>query len=186
MDKRLPTSVLEEMNSLSNEQRVELTELVDLAVEGDEAALKAFEEKASFAPYYLSDTFGNLGKVTRDKLLRAFLELHPAYRRGVEIAAEDLVAEMLGTEPTPVERLLVEQVVSCWVESSMVDQVATEKLNTGETTNSQLEFYHRWQGRAQRRFLAACKTLAQVRKLLGINVQINIAEKQINVQGSQR
>ena len=31
--------------------------------------------------------------------------------------------------------------------------------------------------------LSACKTLAQVRKLLGVNVQINIAEQQVNVAG---
>ena len=34
------------------------------------------------------------------------------------------------------------------------------------------------------RFLAACKALAQVRKLLGVTVQINIAEKQINTVGA--
>ena len=28
--------------------------------------------------------------------------------------------------------------------------------------------------------MSACKTLAQVRKLLGVNVQINIAEQQVN------
>ena len=37
--------------------------------------------------------------------------------------------------------------------------------------------------RAHGRFLSACKALAQIRKLLGVNVQINIAEKQVNVAG---
>ncbi len=44
-------------------------------------------------------------------------------------------------------------------------------------------FYQKWQERCHRRFLSACKTLAQVRKLLGVNVQINIAEQQVNVAG---
>ncbi|MGD9893490.1 MAG: hypothetical protein AB7R89_17845 [Dehalococcoidia bacterium] len=35
--------------------------------------------------------------------------------------------------------------------------------------------------RAQRRYLAAIRTLAQVRRLLVPNVQVNIAENQINV-----
>ena len=38
-------------------------------------------------------------------------------------------------------------------------------------------------GRGLRRFLQACKALAQVRKLLGPNIQINVAEKQLNVMG---
>ena len=37
--------------------------------------------------------------------------------------------------------------------------------------------------RAHGRFLSACKALAQIRKLLGVNVQINIAEQQVNVAG---
>ena len=186
MGKEIPPTILRETADLADEQRAELMGLMDLAVQGDEDALKTFEEKASFAPYYLSDTFGNLGKITRDKLLATFAGQHKVYCRGIEITAEQLVEDLLGPGPTPVERLLVEQVVTCWVESSMVDQVATDRLHEGESTPAQLEFYHRWQGRAQRRFLSACKTLAQVRKLLGINVQINIAEKQINVQGGER
>jgi hypothetical protein len=104
------------------------------------------------------------------------------YRRGIELATGELVEELSGNAPSPLERLLVEQVVNCWVESSMVDQRAVDRLQQGGSTPIQLEFYHRWQARAQRRFLAACKALAQTRKLLGINVQINIADKQVNVQ----
>ena len=44
-------------------------------------------------------------------------------------------------------------------------------------------FYQKWQERSQRRFLSAVKALAQVRKLLGVNVQINFAEQQVNVAG---
>ena len=35
--------------------------------------------------------------------------------------------------------------------------------------------------RAQRRYLAAIKSLVQVRRLLGPMVQVNIAEKQVNI-----
>ena len=37
--------------------------------------------------------------------------------------------------------------------------------------------------RAQRRYLAASKTLAQMRKLRVPAVQVNIGEKQVNVAG---
>jgi hypothetical protein len=51
---------------------------------------------------------------------------------------------------------------------------------------SQVEYYQKFLDRTQKRFLNACKTLAQVRKLMGINVQINTADKQINVVQEDR
>ena len=52
-----------------------------------------------------------------------------------------------------------------------------------DNTYNRCSFYQKWQERSQRRFLSAVKALAQVRKLLGVNVQINIAEQQVNVAG---
>ena len=43
--------------------------------------------------------------------------------------------------------------------------------------------YQHWLDRAQKRYLTALKTLAQVRRLLVPVVQVNIAQKQINVAG---
>ena len=43
------------------------------------------------------------------------------------------------------------------------------------------ECLQRRQDRTQRRFTNACKALAQIRKLLGPNIQINVAEQQVNV-----
>ena len=51
---------------------------------------------------------------------------------------------------------------------------------------SQVEYYQKFLDRTQKRFLNACKTLEQVRKLMGINVQINTADKQINVVQEDR
>jgi hypothetical protein len=41
------------------------------------------------------------------------------------------------------------------------------------------EYHQRRQDRAQRRYLEAIRTLAQVRRLLAPTVQLNIAEQQI-------
>ena len=43
------------------------------------------------------------------------------------------------------------------------------------------ECLQRRQDRLQRRLTHACKGLAQIRKLLGPNIQINVAEQQVNV-----
>ncbi len=183
MRDELPESASDDVDALTEADRQELCILGNKAMDGDGEALKAFEEKGAIARCFLADQYGDLGRVVRDKLLRTFVGEDDIYRRGIELATEELVKELSGNAPSPLEQLLVEQVVNCWVESSMVDQRAVDRLHQGELTATQLEFYHRWQGRAQRRFLAARKALAQTRKLLGINVQINIAEKQINMQG---
>ena len=44
-------------------------------------------------------------------------------------------------------------------------------------------FHQKWQARAHGRLLSACKALAQIRKLLGVNVQISIAAQEVNVAG---
>jgi hypothetical protein len=49
-------------------------------------------------------------------------------------------------------------------------------------TVHQVELYQRRLDRAQKRFLSAIRTLAQIRKL-GPAVQINVAEQQVNVVG---
>ncbi|MGY8824302.1 MAG: hypothetical protein ACKVJG_10270 [Candidatus Latescibacterota bacterium] len=186
MQKLLPKNVQNATDALTDAQREEISQLAEKAVGGDTEALVAFEEKAPFAGQYLAETMGDLGRQVRHKLLSTFIGDEGAHRRGVELASEELLVDLMGPSPTPVERLLSEQVVSCWIECSMVDQCTADKARSGDYTPTQLEFYHRWQARAQRRYLAACKALAQVRKLLGINVQINIADKQINVVQKER
>ena len=43
------------------------------------------------------------------------------------------------------------------------------------------DYVQRCHDRAHRRYLHAIRTLAQVRRLLGPSVQVNIAEKQLNL-----
>ena len=46
------------------------------------------------------------------------------------------------------------------------------------------ECLQRRQDQTQRRLTNACKALAQIRKLLGPNIQINVAEQEVNVMSS--
>ena len=88
-------------------------------------------------------------------------------------------AELLGDNPTPVERLLVERVVACWV------QVQEAELRfargQGDLTIRQSDFLQRRMDSTHRRYLAALKALALVRKLAVPALQINLARKQVNV-----
>jgi hypothetical protein len=80
------------------------------------------------------------------------------------------------------ERPLVERIVACHLQVQFADQQAAAFERAGGRF-AQGEYWQKQQERAQRRYLAAMRTLAQVRRLLVPNVQVNIAENQVNVAG---
>jgi hypothetical protein len=95
-------------------------------------------------------------------------------------------AEVAGEDPTPLERLLTERVVSCWLLVELLEALTSAQLQTGEhmkdkrVSHSFLKFVLNWQESAQRRYLSAIRELARVRKLEGgtprvqYNTQINL------------
>jgi hypothetical protein len=96
-----------------------------------------------------------------------------------EVLAQQLQAlkvELGGPSPTPLEQLLTERIVICWVQVCQADLWAVRHVTQHDTWIAQR------QDRTQARLLAAIKALAQVRKLLrpGATVQVNIAQ-QVNV-----
>ena len=97
-----------------------------------------------------------------------------AYRRQLEKTAR----EVAGPNPTPLEIQLANRVALC-----ELSVVAAERLYSGCIGKS----LHIWQiaGKqldgAHRRHLSAIKTLASVRKAQLPDVQINVAEKQVNI-----
>lgn len=94
---------------------------------------------------------------------------------------ESLKKSLEGPRPSPLETLLVERIAACWLQVNYFDSRAGQ-ANGGQTIQ-QVELELKRQQSAQRRYLAAIRTLAEVRKLLGPTIQVNIAEQQVNVAG---
>jgi len=88
--------------------------------------------------------------------------------------------EVVGENPSPLERLLADRVVATWLEVQLFSGLYGAKL--GKLTPGQGDHHQKRLDRAHGRHLSAIRTLAQVRKL-GPTVQINIADKQINTIG---
>ena len=175
---RLQKSIQE----LTKAEHRKVRKLYDKAKKGDKDALRAFENSFAEAPQGL-EADGNLGRDLRRHLLDRHLGEDEVFKRGIELRAESLERDLAGDNPTPLERLLIERIVIAWVESHLVDKLCLDKLEFQLALIDKHAFYQKWQERCHRRFLSAVKTLAQVRKLLGMNVQINIAEQQVNVAG---
>jgi len=82
----------------------------------------------------------------------------------------------------PLEAMLVEHVALCWLRLQMMEQ-----KYTGATSQSlslaQGDYWERKLSSAQRRYLRAAETLARVRRLALPVMQVNIADKQVNLAG---
>ncbi|HTE19411.1 MAG TPA: hypothetical protein VK689_13635 [Armatimonadota bacterium] len=103
-------------------------------------------------------------------------------REALERKMDSLRAELEGPTPTPLEKLLVERVALCWLQANYEDIIDAQN-RTGRTWTASLSQQKRAET-AQRRFLAAVKTLATVRRLALPALQVNIAAhggKQVNV-----
>jgi len=94
--------------------------------------------------------------------------------------AKALRARLLEDAGTPLEELLVERIAVCTAALT-----AYELKLAGTTSGSiaELEFLQRRVDLAHRRLLGAVESLARVRRARLGGVQVNIAEKQINVLG---
>jgi hypothetical protein len=84
-----------------------------------------------------------------------------------------------GPTPSPTERLLIDCIVTCWAHLSYVQGKWVRAQKEGSVA-TQKDLEHLLNG-AQRRYLDAHKTLAQVRRLIVPVVQFNLANQQVNV-----
>jgi hypothetical protein len=89
----------------------------------------------------------------------------------------------LGGE-TPLEKLLAERVVACWLNVYYNDALHAMRMNN--LTWAESEYFQRRQERANRQYLLAIRMLAQVRRLLVPAVQVNIGAQQVNVANASK
>jgi hypothetical protein len=104
------------------------------------------------------------GDVTRmvERSWIGLLTCHdPLYVESVLLQAAAMKKELEGPEPTALERLLVAQIVACWLES----EYAQILLGTGDGELSRDRHRVRHADVAHRKYLAALKALATVRAL---------------------
>lgn len=82
----------------------------------------------------------------------------------VRCKLDEMKAELGGPSPGPLEVLLVERVLACWLQAHYADASYAQARGPGSTAAVRTELMKR-QESAQRRYLASLKQLAVVRKL---------------------
>jgi hypothetical protein len=93
---------------------------------------------------------------------------------------------MCDENSTPVERLIIEQILLCWVRLASTEMSYTETIQEGGAIEM-AQFQEKRLNSAHKRYAQACETLARIRKLQRKSqpVQINIATaggQQINLK----
>jgi len=139
-----------------------LQSLVKRAEQGDESALPELRAALDANPW-IWERYGDLARQSQAAWLQLIAGTNLLLRESVERKAEQLRAELAGPGPSPLEKLLVERVIACWLQVQYAD-AAYAQLQ-GPSPGQHTAALKRQAG-AQQRYLFAIKTLATVRKLL--------------------
>jgi hypothetical protein len=160
----------------------EMNEVIKRSQSGDKEVLPVLRLMLEHVPE-ICDTLGaNLEQTVEDMICSSLggeenLGFQEAIRRKMAV----MRSELEGPMPSPIERLLVERIVACWLQVQEADLCASN-FNSGGPKG---RFFMKRQDRAHRRFLSAVKTLATIRKMALPTLQINIGQNQVNMAGAK-
>jgi len=136
-------------------------EVVRRGMAGDQSMLPAVRELLRQMPD-LIEQVGNLAAVARGELLRHSSRGNLVLREAEETFMAKLGDEIGGEAPSPLERLLVERILMCWLHVQIAER---RYAQAKDKPLMKVAFYEKLLDKAQRRYLAAIKSLAQVRRL---------------------
>jgi hypothetical protein len=156
----------------------ELLSLIKRAEGGDRSTLPELRRILS-EPSAVDLLGGDLARQAEEAFVNNAAGKNLVFREALTRKLELLRAELCGPDPTPVERLLVERVVACWLQVQDADARYAQAL--GEAPVAHGDYQQRRMDRAHRRYLSALRTLALVRRLAVPVLQVNVARKQVNV-----
>jgi hypothetical protein len=155
--------------------------VVDRANQGDKIALAEVRNMLETSPALaIAVLGGDLAKRAEEILVSRITEEQVTFCESLQAKLKALRAELSGPNPSPIERLLVDRVVTCWLQLSHADVLAAQ---AERITLTEGDYLQRRQDRAHRRYLSAVKMLAVVRKLALPSLQINVGQNQVNLIG---
>jgi hypothetical protein len=173
-------SEISQQSEMSPERRRELIEElrdhIIRAQEGDEEAIANMEASLEQIPS-IARRFGNLNLLVEQGFVERASGNNPVKQKSLNITLREMREELAGPNPSPLEKLGVERVVSCWLQLHYAEHLYERNLPKLVLTED--DYYPKRLDRLHRRYLSAMRSLAQVRKLLKPKVaQINMGDKQ--------
>jgi hypothetical protein len=163
----------------------ELRALSDRAEDGDKEARRELRAAVrSSAPEVIARV-SNIASTYRGVLAQTASGGDELTYQGLNAYMMRMEETLAGDNPTPLEALLAERVVSCWMLVELMEALLAGWFNRQTTKENRVSppfllQMVKIQESANRRYLAAIKTLAQVRRLqsntpgVQYNTQINV------------
>jgi hypothetical protein len=150
-----------------------LEDIIKRASEGDESTLPAIRMMLDEVPNGSRLLGGDLAHEAAQALIRAVTGTNVVQREALCRKMDELRSELTGPNPQPLEQLLVDRVVLCWLHVHYADVQYAYAMSV---TLAIGDYLQRQQDRAQKRYLAAIRCLAAVRRLaLPIKVDVTMA-----------
>lgn len=152
----------------------EIRRYMERAQGGDTEALAAIRTQCPRLFEYL----GDLATSAREGLVSLACGEDALQRDAIRAQLDGMRRELCGPSPSPLEQLLVERILICWLQANYEDALAAQTRSRAKTWE-QVHHAQQCGERAQRRFLSAVKMLATVRRLAVPSVQVNMAHQQV-------
>jgi hypothetical protein len=175
---------------LPDEAKATLRKLQDLSEEaeaGNKEARKELRRVLQASSPEIVDRCSDFARDGQRILAGTMAAGEPLMEEAICTKMEQMRVEVAGQNPTPLEVLLTERIVSAWLVIEVLEALLNAQLKQGEvasrTPPSYLKFIIGWIESYHRRYLASIRELARVRKLQS-NVPIVQMNTQINVGGT--
>jgi hypothetical protein len=143
------------------EAQARLECLVQRAQQGDESALTELRQVLDAHPEFWQ-RYGDLALQAQEAWLQLISGPNLLLRESLQRKLDQLKAELAGTDPSPLEKLLVERATATWLQLQYADAGYAQ---ANANSSAQHQALQRRQNSAQQRHLAAIKALVTVRKL---------------------
>jgi hypothetical protein len=163
----------------------ELQALSDQAKDGDKEARKELRRVLRASSPEVVARASDFARSGQRILAQTIASGEPLMEEALVTRLDLMRAEVAGENPTLLEVLLTERVVSSWLVVEVLEALMNAQLKRGDgvprAPTSYLKFIIGWLESAHRRYLSAIRELARVRKLqnntpgVQVNTQINLA-----------
>ena len=161
----------------------EIDALVKRANAGDRRALPALRKAFDELPGLWEEN-GDLARHAEAAWLSAVARKDEVFKEGLARKLKAMRRELNGPAPSPLERLLVARIVANWLTLQYAEALYAQRMKDGNLPLDVSTHQQERIDRSQRRYLAAIRALAHLRRLQVPALQVNVAEKQINVAGA--
>ena len=177
----------DKLSKLTKSRLGKLEELSDRVANGDKKARGELRQALRESGPEVVREASELARIGQSALIRTAAGSEALREEALFIRLDLMRSEIAGPDPSPLEVLLTEKIVSVWILTEVLDlflntQLMTELPKGQRLSHSCLKFYRGWQEQAHRRLLSAIRELARVRRLQSgvpnsqTNVQINLSK----------